>query len=95
MFVCVDQLAAYNSTGVETLMRQLQFVEYEVKKKREAKASTDGAHYFRGRFKMTGGAIIDPELLRWIASKASQDSAILKEQRKAAEEQALAKKKQP
>ncbi len=95
MFVCVDQLDAYNSTGVETLMRQLQFVEYEVKKKREAKAPTDGAHYFRGRFKMTGGAIIDPELLRWIASKASQDSAILKEQRKAAEEQALAKKKAP
>ena len=35
---------------------------------------------------------MDPELMKWIASKASQESAVLKEQRKAAEEQALAKK---
>ena len=38
------------------------------------------------------GAIIDPELLKWIANRASQDSAILKEQRKAAEEAVLARK---
>jgi hypothetical protein len=35
---------------------------------------------------------VDPELLRWIATKAGQDSAILKETRKAAEEAAAAKK---
>ena len=42
--------------------------------------------------KYTGGAILDPKLLSWIASQASQDSAILKEQRKVAEEMAAARK---
>jgi hypothetical protein len=92
LFACVDQMDIMNSTGVETLMRHLQYAEYEVKKKRDAKSPVDGAYYFRGRPRATGGAIIDPELLKRIANKASQDSAVLKEQRKAAEEQALAKK---
>ena len=92
LMACVDQYDVANSTAAESLMRELQYLEYEVKKKREAKLSMDNSRYFRGRMKTTGGAIIDPDLLKWIASKAAQDSAILKEQRKAAEEFALAKK---
>ena len=74
------------------MTRHLQYVEFEVKKKRDAKAPSDGAHYFRPRVRQTGGAILDPELMEFIASKASQGSAVLKAQRHAAEEQALAKK---
>ena len=92
LFICVDQLDGYNGAGVECLFRQLQYVEYEVKKKREAKATPDGSHDFRLRTKVTGGAIIDPALLKWISERAARDSAILKEQRKATEEQALARK---
>jgi hypothetical protein len=92
LMACVDQYDVANSTAGESLMRELQYLEYEVKKKRESKMNMDGSRYFRGRMKTTGGAIIDPELLKWIAKNAGQDSAILKEQRKAAEEFALAKK---
>ncbi len=95
LFVCVDQVDGFNSTGLESLMRSVQHIEYEVKKKREAKAPPDGGHYFRARVKQTGGAVIDPALLKWISECASRDSAILKEQRKAAEEFALARKKKP
>ena len=52
----------------------------------------DGAHYFRARLRMTGRAIIDPALLLLIAEKPSQDSVVLKEQRKAAEEADLQRK---
>ncbi len=92
LFACVDQVDALNSAGIESLLRHKQYIEYEVKKRREAKKPADGAFYFRARSKATGGAVIDPALLKWIAETAARDSAILKEQRKAAEEQALARK---
>lgn len=92
LFVTVDQVDCFNLAGVESVVRVLQYHECEVKKKKEAKAPPDGGHYFRSRPRTTGGAIVDPELLRWIATKAGQDSAILKETRKAAEEAAAAKK---
>eukprot|EP00971_Amphidinium_carterae_P190185 3774992-Amphidinium_carterae.1 len=52
----------------------------------------DGGEYFLGRSKRAGGAIVSPELLRYVAERASRDSAILKETRKASEEKALARK---
>ncbi len=92
LFLCVEQYDIVNSAGVESLMRELQYIEFEVKKKREAKAPPDQGYYFRGRSKLTGGAILCPALLKWISERASRDSSILKEQRKAAEEFALARK---
>ncbi len=92
LFITVDQLDGFNLTGVESLVRVLQYHEYEVRKKRDAKAPPDGSHYFRSRGKATGGCVLDPELLKWIAAKAGQDSAILKETRKAAEEATLSRK---
>ena len=92
LLITVDQLDGFNLTGVESLVRVLQYHECEVRKKREAKAPPDGSRYFRSRGKATGGCVLDPELLKWIAAKAGQDSAILKETRKAAEEATLSRK---
>ncbi len=92
LFVTVDQVDAFNLAGVESLLRTLQYIEFEVRKKREAKLQVDNSYYFRSRPRNVGGAIIDPALLEYIAKRASQDSAVLKEQRKAAEEAALARK---
>ena len=78
---------------MEAAARHLQFVEYEVKKKADAKRSDSNAEFFLGRSKRTGGALISPDLLKWVSDKAAQESAVFKEQRKAAEERSLARKK--
>ena len=71
-------------------MRHCQYQEFEVRKRTEAKKATDtSSSYFLGRTRQTGGALVDPELQKWVAERASRDSAVLKEQRKAAEERAL------
>lgn len=66
---CVDQLDVSNLTGAEVCARHLQFVEHEQKKKSDAKRTPDGSEYFLGRTRRTGGALINPELLRWVAEK--------------------------
>ena len=93
LLACVDQVDPGNLCGMEAAARHLQFVEYEVKKKADTKKSDSNAEFFLGRSKRTGGALISPELLKWVSDKAAQESAVLKEQRKAAEERALARKK--
>ena len=55
LFICTDQLDLFNSAGIESLLRNLQYVEWEIKKKREAKAPVDSAQYFRARPRATGG----------------------------------------
>ena len=91
MLGCVDQFDLSNSAGAEAIVRHIQFAEHEVKKKADAKREQDGSEHFLGRTRRTGGALISPELLKWVAEQASKDSAILKETRKAAEERALAR----
>ena len=91
-FVCIDQYDLFNSAGAEVLARHMQYDEFENKKKRDAKAPADASHYFRPRMRQAGGAILDPELMKFIASKSLQESAVPNGQGKAAEEQALAKK---
>ena len=88
---CVDQLVLGNLCGMEAIARHLQYHEHEVKNEQDSNISYDQAEYFLGRPRRTGGAIIHPELLKWVAEKAQKDSAIFKEQRKAAEERALAR----
>ena len=58
--------------------------------KADARKESDGSEFFVGRQKRTGGALISPELVKWVAEKAARESAILKESQKAAKEQALA-----
>jgi hypothetical protein len=63
----------------------------EVKKNIEAKKAPDNSEFFLGRSRRTGWAVISKDLLKWVSEKATRDSAILKKQRKAAEERALLK----
>ena len=51
------------------------------------------SEHFNGRSRMAGGAIVMSSLLKYAAEKASQDSDILKQQRKAAEVRGLLKGK--
>ena len=92
LLLCVDQVDAPNLAGCESMVRHLQFVEHEVKRRQDNKREADGSEFFLGRTKRTGGALVCPALLEWVAKKASQESAVLKEARKAAEERALARK---
>lgn len=96
--VCIDQFDIVNCVSAECVIRNLQFVEYEVRKKMEAKQGEGGgtqqqAEWFLGRPRRIGGGIIDPALLEWVASAASKKASIMKEQRKALEESALLRKK--
>ena len=89
LFCCHDQLDPTNLMGMEALARHLQYTEHEVMRKADAKKPYDNQMYYLGREKRTGGALVSPELTKWVADQAQRDSAILKEQRKAAEERAL------
>ncbi len=76
----------------ESLVRELQYNEFEIKKKVEMKKPASNAEWFLGRPRRTGGALVWPALAEWVAGRA-KESAILKEQRKAAEERSLVRKK--
>ena len=86
-----DQVDVSNLASMEALARHMQFIEQKVKKKKETALNFDSQDYYLGRTRRTGGAIMCPELLKWVAESAARDSAILKEERKAAEERALAR----
>jgi len=92
MALCVDQVDGVNLVSMEVAARHLQYVEHEVRKKTEAKkGDSSGAEYFLGKQSRAGGALIAPELLKWVAERAARDSAVMKEHRKAMEERALAR----
>ena len=96
LLALVDQCDVGNLSAAESAVRHCQYIEYEIRKKAEAKRAIDSSSsYFLGRTRQTGGALVSPDLLKWVAEKASRDSAVLKEQRKAAEERALAKAPPP
>ena len=86
-----DQLDISNLARMEAMSRRLQYIEQRIKKKREAGRDFDTQDYYLGRTRRTGGAITSPELQKWVAKSAARDSAILKEERKAAEERAFAR----
>ena len=90
---CVDQVDVSNLAGAEATVRHLQYAEHEVKKKHDARTQADGSDYFSGRGRRTGGAIISPDLLKWVAEKAARDASVAKGIRKAGEERALARAK--
>ncbi|CAK0897361.1 unnamed protein product, partial [Prorocentrum cordatum] len=74
-----DQVDVANLASMEALARHLHFLEHKVKKKKETIKDFDSQDYYLGRTRRTGGAIISPELLKWVAESAARDSAILKE----------------
>ena len=87
-----DQLDVVNLASAECLLRHMQMTEAKVKKVQESKKEYDANEYYLGRSRRTGGALVCPALTKWVAEKASSDSAILKEQRKATEERKIPKK---
>ena len=93
LFHCVDQLDMTNLTGAESLIRVLQFTEHEIQKKGEGKKVKDGSEWFLARPRRLGHALICPALSEWAAARASRESAVAKEIRKANEERVLAAKK--
>ena len=88
---CIYQCDVSNLACMESVARNIQYIGFEVKKKVEAKRPFDSSEYYLGRSKKTGGALQSPVLARWVAERASRDSAIMKEQRKAAEERSLSR----
>jgi hypothetical protein len=92
LMITYDQLDLSNLASAETLCRHMQLIEFETKKKNDARKGADSSEYYLGRSRRTGGNLLSPELQKHIADKASRDTSILKEQRKAAEERALTRK---
>ncbi|CAK0852610.1 unnamed protein product, partial [Prorocentrum cordatum] len=86
-----DEVDVANLACLEALARHMQFIERKIKKKKETVRDFASQDYYLSRTRRTGGAIVSPELLKWAAESAARDSAILKEERKAAEERALAR----
>ncbi|CAK0818925.1 unnamed protein product, partial [Prorocentrum cordatum] len=80
-----DQLDVSNLASMESLCRHIQYIEQRIKKKRGAGKDFDLQDYYLGRTRRTGGALMAPELQKWVAESAARDSSILKEERKAAE----------
>jgi hypothetical protein len=92
LMICSDQLNGSNLACAESLMRELQYNDFEIKKKVEMKKPASHAEWFLGRPRRTGGALVCPALADWVAGRALKESAILKEHCKAADERALPKK---
>ena len=89
---CVGQCDVSNLSCMESVARSIQYIEFEVKEQKvEAKRPFDSSEYYLGRSKKTGGALQSPVLARWAAERASRDSAIMKEQGKAAKERSLSR----
>ena len=87
-----DQLDVTNVAAIEQLVRYLQDTELEVKKKQEANSDFSTQQYVLGRHRRTGGAIFSPALHKFVAEQACAESALLREERKAAEARKVAKK---
>ncbi|CAK0855216.1 unnamed protein product, partial [Prorocentrum cordatum] len=73
-----DQLDVSNLASMESLCRHIQYIEQRIKKKREAGKDFDLQDYYLGRTRRTGGALMAPELQKWVAESAARDSSILK-----------------
>ncbi len=97
--VCRDQLDIGNLLCFERLERKRQMIEETYRQKAEeqrlVKAAGSNAaaitnDLFSGGSRMTGGAVVSPLLIEWVAKKASDQSEILRQQRKALEARGLA-----
>jgi hypothetical protein len=76
--ITYSQLDLSNLACAETLCRRMPLIKFETRKKRDARKGGGSS-----------GSVYSPELQMHIADKASRDTAILREQRKAADERAL------
>ncbi|CAK0839425.1 unnamed protein product, partial [Prorocentrum cordatum] len=80
-----DQMDVSSLASMGALARHMQFIEHKIEKEKETVKDFDPRDYYLGRTRRTGGAIVSPELLKWVAESAARDLDILEEERKAAE----------
>jgi hypothetical protein len=90
--ITYDQLDCSNLAFAECAARRLQQIEHDQRRKTEAKKGHNHNEFYLGRSNRAGNNLMSPELQKFVASKASSEASILKEQRKAEEERALARK---
>ncbi len=70
----MDQCGLPKSTGIESIVRHIQFAGHEVKKPVEAKRAPDNSEHFLGRTRRAGGALICPEILKWVAQREARSN---------------------
>ncbi|CAK0809175.1 unnamed protein product [Prorocentrum cordatum] len=81
-----DQVGVSNLASMEALASHMQFIEHKIKKKKkDTVGDFDSQDCYLSHTRRTGGANASPELLKWASESAARVSAILKEDRKAAE----------
>ena len=83
-----------NLTAAEVIARNLQYTEYEMKKRNNKRPVGDMSDWFLGRCRRYGSAIICLDFLKYVSTKSLKDCSFLKESRKLEFKRAeLAKKK--
>ena len=93
---CVyDQLDAPNTAVVELICRQIQSIEETLKDKFFDSDGLGADHFLMSGAPSRANLCIAPSLSAWVAQEAAKESAVLKERRKAREERALLKPKDP
>ena len=81
-----DQLNLGNLAGVEALAKRMMLLE-EAYRGRPSAPSYEGAEHFVGARESMDGNLVDPGLVKHVATKLKEESEVKKEQRKWREEQ--------
>ena len=96
MMLTVDQLDAFNLASAELIVRNLQRIEERYKDKilgtLEDMPGSESLQFTSSSAALPGGLIIDPALTKFYGEINSQRYQRQKEERKAREERALARK---
>ena len=93
LFNTIGQLDTINLCGCEAMVGWQQYIGYGMQREKGRKKANDGSSYFLSRFLSAGGRIAAPDLLRFVSEGAGEDAGVMKELRKAQEEQAPPKKR--
>ena len=93
--ICYDQLDASENASAEIVARQVQMIEEKHRdsgaKGKANSSSTADSHLFMGTSAMRGGLCVSPALTERIAEELREESAAMKERRKARRERKLNK----
>ncbi|CAE8582272.1 unnamed protein product [Polarella glacialis] len=87
LLTCCDQVALTNLAGAEVAVKRRMLIEQAYQGRPDA-PRWDGAEYLMGYKDSEDGRYIDPEAVKYQASKLKEDSQIMKESRLKREEDA-------
>eukprot|EP00973_Karenia_brevis_P021666 2980261-Karenia_brevis.AAC.2 len=89
-----DQVDIHNLAGAELVARQIQLLEHKYSDRMPGASDSADSNslLFAGSLGTRGNVCVSPLLSEWIAEESRKEAAVLKEQRKAHEERALARK---